>query len=93
MKERDSLESSVDLHRESPGLPLVRHIPLPGKPSDMPQSLCALDHAGTGKEGNSAKKERAWSSYGMMDEQSGGMQRGESDKIVPDGWREGARTR
>lgn len=23
---------------------------------DMPQSLCALDHAGTGKEGSSAKR-------------------------------------
>lgn len=89
MKERDSLESC--LHRESRGLLLLRHIRLPGKPLDMPQSLCALDHAGTGKEGNSAKKERVQSSYGMMDEHSGGMQRGESDKIVPDGWREGAR--
>lgn len=27
-------------------------------PLDMPQSLCALDHAGTGKEGSSAERKR-----------------------------------
>lgn len=55
---RDSPESYVDLHRGSRGLPPPRRTPLPGKPWDMPQSLCGLDHAGTGREGNSAKRER-----------------------------------
>lgn len=36
----------------------MRHIP-PVMLLDMPRSLCALDHAGTGKEGSSAKKKRS----------------------------------
>lgn len=53
---RNSLKFSVDLRRERRGLPLVHHIPPPVMPLDMPQSLCALDRAGTGKEGSSAKR-------------------------------------
>lgn len=48
----------MDLRRERRGLPLVRHIPPPVMLLDMPQSLCALDRAGTGKEGSSAKREK-----------------------------------
>lgn len=48
----------MDLRRESRNLPLVCHIPPPVKLLDMPRSLCALDHAGTGKEGSSAKNMR-----------------------------------
>lgn len=55
---RNSLKLSVGHCRERRGLPLVHHIPPPVMPSDMPQSLCALDRAGTGKEGSSAKRER-----------------------------------
>lgn len=55
----NSLRFSVDLRWERRGLPLARHIPPPGMLLDMPRSLCALDHAGTGKEENSAKKKRS----------------------------------
>lgn len=48
-------ESSADLHWESQLQLLARRNPLPAMPLDMPQSLCVLDHAGTGREGNSAK--------------------------------------
>lgn len=54
---RNSLKLSVNLRRERPGLPLVHHIRPPVMLLDMPQSLCALDHAGTGKEGSSAERE------------------------------------
>lgn len=54
----DSLRFSVDLRQERRGLPLVRHIPPLVMPLDMPRSLCALDHAGTGKEESSAKRKR-----------------------------------
>lgn len=54
---RNSLKLSANLRPARPGLPLVRHIRPPVTLSDMPQSLCALDHAGTGKEGSSAKRE------------------------------------
>lgn len=55
---RNSLRFSVDLRRERRGLPLLRHTRPPAKPLDMPQSLCALGHAGTGKEGSSAKRKK-----------------------------------
>lgn len=55
VERKDSPESSADLHRESRGLRLARHTRLPAMPLDMPQSPCVLDHAGTGREGNSAK--------------------------------------
>ena len=38
------------------GLPL--HLPLPENPWDTPQSLCALDHGGTGTEESSGRRER-----------------------------------
>lgn len=51
---KDSPESFADLHQESRRLVLARRNPLPATPLDMPQSLCVLDHAGTGREGSSA---------------------------------------
>lgn len=76
VERKDSPESSVDLHQESRGLLPARCTRLPAMPLDMPQSLCVLDHAGTGREGNSAKTGREWSREGMMDEKKRGMQEG-----------------
>lgn len=83
---RNSLKFSADLRQESWGLPPVLHIHPPVTPLDMPQSLCGLDHAGTGKEGSSAKRKRDNRTF----EQSLGNDtcedgRRETDKIAPDG--------
>lgn len=48
----------MDYDGEWQGLPLDRYILPPAMPSDMLQSQCVLDHASTGKEGNSAKKKK-----------------------------------
>lgn len=88
---RNSLKLSVGHCRESRGLPLVHHIPPPVMPLDMPQSLCALDRAGTGKEGSSAKRESHREKLRNDGWEEWGNAEGESDKIVPDGWRGGKR--
>lgn len=80
----DSLKFSVDLHPESRGLPPVRHIHPLAMPSDMPRSLCALNHAGTGKEESSAKeKETVVEEFQMRRRQnsarSGSMERRRKD--------------
>lgn len=72
MLRRNSLKLSAGHCRERRGL---HHIPPPVTPLDMPQSLCALDHAGTGKEGSSAKRERHREKLRMMDGRNEGMQR------------------
>lgn len=53
----------MDPRLEQRGLPPVHHIPLPVTLLDMPQSLCALNRVGTGKEGSSAKSKRKRESH------------------------------